>query len=167
MANDPGSFLWKLQRRFQKMFGFTLPLFYGRGLLNCRSVCFNILAGYWSHQIHLLDNFGLIPYRRPIITVGENVRKCHSYLYLMYLHSGKTNTHRKEAKADHGGGRGCTAAVHTRADAVWLSTSDTLLLFLTAFRIWDTYKDSFARYRKKELQIVDWNIMGKYDSNMQ
>jgi hypothetical protein len=30
-ANEKGSLVYKIQKRFQKMFGFTLPLFYGRG----------------------------------------------------------------------------------------------------------------------------------------
>jgi 2-acylglycerol O-acyltransferase 2 len=27
--------VFRLQKKFQKMFGFTLPLFYGRGIFNC------------------------------------------------------------------------------------------------------------------------------------
>lgn len=32
--------VWRLQKRFQKMFGFTLPLFYGRGIFNCEQARF-------------------------------------------------------------------------------------------------------------------------------
>jgi len=35
MANEKGTTTYALQRKFQSMFGFTLPLFHGRGLLNC------------------------------------------------------------------------------------------------------------------------------------
>lgn len=41
-----------IQRRFQKMMGFAPCLFYGRGLISCRSR-------------------GLLPYASPITTVGE------------------------------------------------------------------------------------------------
>jgi len=30
-ANNKGTVLYKVQKKFQKIFGFTLPLFYGRG----------------------------------------------------------------------------------------------------------------------------------------
>jgi hypothetical protein len=30
-ANEKGSLVYKLQKNFQNIFGFTLPLFYGRG----------------------------------------------------------------------------------------------------------------------------------------
>ncbi|GFZ47336.1 diacylglycerol O-acyltransferase [Saitozyma sp. JCM 24511] len=49
LANDKGSMVWRLQKRFQKMFGFTLPLFYGRGIFNY--------------------NYGLMPFRHPIVSV--------------------------------------------------------------------------------------------------
>lgn len=49
MPNEKGTTLYALQRKFQSVFGFTLPLFHGRGLLNY--------------------NFGLMPYRRTIVSV--------------------------------------------------------------------------------------------------
>jgi len=49
MPNDPGTTVYKLQQKFKSVFGFTLPLFHGRGLLNY--------------------NLGLMPYRRQIIAV--------------------------------------------------------------------------------------------------
>jgi hypothetical protein len=30
-ANEKGSLVYKIQKNFQNVFGFTLPLFYGRG----------------------------------------------------------------------------------------------------------------------------------------
>ncbi|KZS94498.1 DAGAT-domain-containing protein [Sistotremastrum niveocremeum HHB9708] len=55
MPNERGTWVYSLQKQFQKMFGFTLPLFHGRGLLNY--------------------NFGLMPYRRSIvIVVGKPIR---------------------------------------------------------------------------------------------
>lgn len=37
MPNNKGTTLYTLQKKFQNAFGFTLPLFHGRGLLNCTS----------------------------------------------------------------------------------------------------------------------------------
>ncbi|KAI6130195.1 diacylglycerol acyltransferase-domain-containing protein [Pisolithus croceorrhizus] len=59
MPNEKGTTIYALQKRFQKMFGFTLPLFHGRGLMNY--------------------NLGLLPYRRRIVSViGRpiRIRKC-------------------------------------------------------------------------------------------
>ncbi|KAG6827779.1 hypothetical protein H0H92_010472 [Tricholoma furcatifolium] len=49
MPNERGTTIYALQRKFQSIFGFTLPLFHGRGLLNY--------------------NLGLMPYRRRIVSV--------------------------------------------------------------------------------------------------
>lgn len=35
MPNEKGTTIYVLQKKFQSMFGFTLPLFHGRGMLNC------------------------------------------------------------------------------------------------------------------------------------
>jgi hypothetical protein len=42
MPNEKGTTLYKIQKKFQNMFGFTLPLFHGRGLLNCEIHCYLI-----------------------------------------------------------------------------------------------------------------------------
>ncbi|KXN91105.1 Diacylglycerol O-acyltransferase 2B [Leucoagaricus sp. SymC.cos] len=49
MPNEKGTTVYALQKLFQSIFGFTLPLFHGRGLLNY--------------------NLGLLPYRRRIVVV--------------------------------------------------------------------------------------------------
>ncbi|KAL9713380.1 diacylglycerol O-acyltransferase 1 [Leucoagaricus gongylophorus] len=49
MPNEKGTTVYMLQKKFQSIFGFTLPLFHGRGLLNY--------------------NLGLLPYRRRIVVV--------------------------------------------------------------------------------------------------
>jgi 2-acylglycerol O-acyltransferase 2 len=36
MPNEKGTTVYALQKKFQGVFGFTLPLFHGRGLLNCK-----------------------------------------------------------------------------------------------------------------------------------
>jgi hypothetical protein len=38
MPNEKGTTLYKIQKKFQNVFGFTLPLFHGRGILNCESL---------------------------------------------------------------------------------------------------------------------------------
>ncbi|KAJ2917075.1 hypothetical protein MD484_g3357, partial [Candolleomyces efflorescens] len=55
MPNEKGTAVYTLQKKFQSIFGFTLPLFHGRGLLNY--------------------NVGLMPYRRRIVAViGKPIR---------------------------------------------------------------------------------------------
>ncbi|KAL8284227.1 hypothetical protein RQP46_004976 [Phenoliferia psychrophenolica] len=49
LSNERGTRLYKLQKRFQAAFGFTLPIFFGRGIFNY--------------------NMGLMPYRHPIVSV--------------------------------------------------------------------------------------------------
>jgi hypothetical protein len=38
MPNEKGTTLYKVQKKFQNVFGFTLPLFHGRGILNCEFI---------------------------------------------------------------------------------------------------------------------------------
>ncbi|KDN49573.1 putative diacylglycerol acyltransferase type 2b [Tilletiaria anomala UBC 951] len=49
LSNEKGTAVYAFQKRFQSVFGFTLPLFHGRGIFN----------------YHL----GLLPYRHPIVSV--------------------------------------------------------------------------------------------------
>ena len=69
MPNEKGTTVYKLQRKFQSVFGFTLPLFHGRGLLNCMS--FRIFPCEMLPDALCLDNVGLMPYRRRIVAVSE------------------------------------------------------------------------------------------------
>ncbi|PWN47940.1 diacylglycerol-acyltransferase, partial [Violaceomyces palustris] len=55
LSNEEGTKVYHLQKRFQAIFGFTLPLFHGRGIFNY--------------------NIGLMPYRHPIVSViGRPIR---------------------------------------------------------------------------------------------
>lgn len=101
MPNDKGTAIYALQKRFQKMFGFTLPLFHGRGLMNY--------------------NLGLLPYRHRIVSVIGRP-----------IHIGKCEKPSLEE----------VVRVQTR-----------YIEELT--RIWNTYKDEFAKTRKRELSIID------------
>ncbi|KAI5478556.1 diacylglycerol acyltransferase [Pseudohyphozyma bogoriensis] len=49
LSNERGTRLYLLQKRFQAAFGFTLPIFFGRGIFNY--------------------SMGLMPYRHPIVSV--------------------------------------------------------------------------------------------------
>ncbi len=42
MPNERGTAVFTIQKKFQSMFGFTLPLFHGRGMLNC--ICLSSTA---------------------------------------------------------------------------------------------------------------------------
>ncbi|KIM44385.1 hypothetical protein M413DRAFT_431336 [Hebeloma cylindrosporum] len=101
MPNEKGTTIYALQRKFQSIFGFTLPLFHGRGLLNY--------------------NLGLMPYRKQIIAViGKpiHVTKCDK----------------------------------PTLEEV-MSVQQRYIEELT--RIWNTYKDTFAKARLRELSIID------------
>jgi len=101
MANEKGTTIYALQRKFQSIFGFTLPLFHGRGLLNY--------------------NLGLMPYRRQIVAViGRpiHVEKCEKPSI-------------EEIK---------------RVQENYIEE---------LMRIWNAYKDVFAKARLRELSIID------------
>ncbi|OJT07156.1 Diacylglycerol O-acyltransferase 2B [Trametes pubescens] len=120
MPNEKGTTLYTLQKKFQNVFGFTLPLFHGRGLLNY--------------------NLGLMPYRKRIVAViGRpiHVVQCDKP-------SLEEIRHVQEQYID---------------ELMWC-------VFLFGFlwrrrplkavrRIWNTYKDDFARTRTRELSIIE------------
>ncbi|KAG0146313.1 hypothetical protein CROQUDRAFT_657465 [Cronartium quercuum f. sp. fusiforme G11] len=55
LSNAEGTWLFTLQKKFQAAFGFTLPVFHGRGVFNY--------------------SLGLLPYRHPIVSVvGKPIR---------------------------------------------------------------------------------------------
>lgn len=51
LSNEEGTKIFALQKKFQAVFGFTLPFFHGRGLFNY--------------------SIGIMPYRHPIVSVGK------------------------------------------------------------------------------------------------
>jgi len=101
MPNEKGTTVYALQKKFQSVFGFTLPLFHGRGLLNY--------------------NLGLMPYRRRIVSVIGNP--------VHVIQSDKPTLEEI------------------------MSTQKLYIEELT--RIWNTYKDEFAKARTRELNIID------------
>ncbi|KAG8953573.1 diacylglycerol O-acyltransferase 1 [Tulasnella sp. 419] len=101
LANDKGTTVYKLQKKFQNIFGFTLPLFHGRGLFTY--------------------NVGLLPFRHPIISViGHPIE--------VKQHDNPTREYVEEIQTKY---------------------IDELM------RIWDTYKDQFAKQRRRELMLID------------
>jgi 2-acylglycerol O-acyltransferase 2 len=107
MPNEKGTIIYEFQKRFQAIFGFTLPLFHGRGILN----------------YHL----GLMPYRRRIVSVIGRPIRCEK----------------------------CEKPTMEEVTHVQQQYITELM------RIWDTYKDVFARQRKRELSIIDYSNRSK------
>ena len=71
MPNEKGTAVYTLQKKFQSIFGFTLPLFHGRGLLNCELLGFREVVFCSDDAGFLIDNVGLMPYRRRIVAVSK------------------------------------------------------------------------------------------------
>ncbi|KAH9167488.1 DAGAT-domain-containing protein [Lactarius sanguifluus] len=86
MPNEKGTTLYKIQKKFQNVFGFTLPLFHGRGILN------------FGRPVHV---------KKMNSPTVEQIREVQE-AYIAEL-----------------------------------------------MRIWNTYKDEFARTRRRELSIID------------
>ncbi|KAJ9106777.1 hypothetical protein QFC20_003961 [Naganishia adeliensis] len=100
-ANNRGTTVYKIQKQFQKLFGFTLPLFHGRGLFNY--------------------NLGLMPFRHPIVSVV---------------------------------GR----PIHVKKNVdppVALLEEYQKEYIEELMRIWEAYKDIYARNRTRELRLVE------------
>ena len=70
MPNQKGTTLYTLQKKFQNAFGFTLPLFHGRGLLNCAFNGLTVKEVPCTEAIDTADNLGLMPYRKRIVAVS-------------------------------------------------------------------------------------------------
>lgn len=151
LANEKGSTVWKLQKGFQKIFGFTLPLFHGRGIFNY-NLGLMVSAGVgcvWRslYQIALT----LQPFRHPIVSVSK-------YNIL---------SPRPRPRPDRQAGTSvlvCNAnapvgrPIDVRKDN---NPSDEYVQEVHAqyidelVRIWDKYKDLYAKTRTRELRVVD------------
>ncbi|KAG8898430.1 diacylglycerol O-acyltransferase 1, partial [Tulasnella sp. 417] len=93
LSNEKGTTIYKMQKTFQRIFGFTLPLFHGRGLLTY--------------------NVGLLPFRHPIVSVvGRPIAVTQS--------DKPTKEYMEQIQAQY---------------------------IEELMRIWDTYKDTYARER--------------------
>lgn len=84
MPNEKGTTIYALQKKFQSAFGFTLPLFHGRGLLNCMVV---ILSSARVTEPCLTDNLGLLPYRRRIVAVSKYTHMLSRDMVAMMLYT--------------------------------------------------------------------------------
>ncbi|KAF9016180.1 DAGAT-domain-containing protein [Hymenopellis radicata] len=101
MPNERGTAIFSIQKKFQSVFGFTLPLFHGRGMLNYST--------------------GLLPYRRRIVVVT---------------------------------GRPIRVTKYEKPDIEEVRRIQNLYI-AELTRIWETYKNEFAKARKRELNIID------------
>ncbi|KAF9038596.1 diacylglycerol acyltransferase-domain-containing protein [Panaeolus papilionaceus] len=97
MPNEKGTLVYNFQRKFQSIFGFTLPFFHGRGLLNCTLV--------------LPDLFSLVG--RPIHVTQSDKPTLEEVMKIQKLYIEELE------------------------------------------RIWNTYKDTFAKTRVRELSIIE------------
>ncbi|KAJ7607837.1 DAGAT-domain-containing protein [Mycena polygramma] len=152
MPNERGTTVYKLQEKFKAVFGFTLPLFHGRGLLNY--------------------NLGLMPYRRQIVAViGRpiHVTQTENPSLEEVMRIQKLYIEELERCVN-------SAAIailsscpfllcHGRLETL-ISSIDPSSLPLPlplSYRdsnvfhdsIWHTYKDVFAKARTRELSIID------------
>ena len=106
LSNEEGTKIYALQKKFQAVFGFTLPFFHGRGLFNY--------------------SVGLMPYRHPIVSVGKFVeldmgrwreeRNCSPCLF--WRNSGQANTRQAESESEQRGDRRGAEPIHRRVDEV-------------------------------------------------
>ncbi|KAF9012972.1 diacylglycerol-acyltransferase [Hymenopellis radicata] len=100
LPNEPGTPIFKFQKKFQSIFGFTVPIIHGRGMLNYTT--------------------GLLPHRTPVHTVfGRPIPVTKN-----------PNPEQEEV---------------LRLHEVYM---EELL------RIWDKYKDVYAKDRKKEMTFI-------------
>ncbi|KAG7094327.1 hypothetical protein E1B28_007926 [Marasmius oreades] len=101
MHNEKGTTVYAIQKKFQAVFGWTLPLFHGRGLLNY--------------------NLGLLPYRRQIVVVVGKP-----------IHVKQSDKPQIE------------------------DVMEVQKLYIDELtRIWNSYKDQFAKARTRELSIIE------------
>ncbi|BEI85069.1 hypothetical protein CcaverHIS002_0504700 [Cutaneotrichosporon cavernicola] len=101
LSNEKGTTVFKLQKGFQKIFGFTLPLFHGRGIFNY--------------------SLGLMPYRHPIVSVvGRPIDVVQS--------NNPSDEYVQEVHAQY---------------------------IEELMRIWDKYKDIYAKTRTRELRVIE------------
>nr|BBA16945.1 diacylgycerol acyltransferase isoform 1 [Rhodosporidiobolus fluvialis] len=100
LSNSRGTRLYKAQKKFQALFGFTLPIFFGRGLFNY--------------------NMGLMPYRHPIVSVV-----------------------------------GRPISVTQKDNPTNADLDEVQQRYITELkRIWEDYKEVYAKSRTKELNII-------------
>jgi 2-acylglycerol O-acyltransferase 2 len=119
LVNEEGTKIHRFQKTFQKIFGFTLPLFHGRGI--------------WI-------SIGLLPYRHPIVSVGEcfSILLYHCLSNLPLLIVGRPIETKKNPNP--------TKAELEEYQKKYIEELE---------RIWHQWKDAYAANRTKELTIVD------------
>lgn len=156
MPNEKGTTVYALQKKFQSLFGFTLPLFHGRGLLNCTSPTGKSETTLTAPSA---DNLGLMPYRRRIVAVSESKhysQVCRPPDPLGPPAVGKPIHVEKCDKP--------SIEEVMRVQKMYIEELTRCVAYFMACRrlvlnlwcrIWNTYKDEFAKARLRELNIID------------
>lgn len=161
MPNEKGTTVYALQKKFQSMFGFTLPLFHGRGLLNCAlyTIPYPFLpVDALIPHLPFVDNLGLMPYRRRIVSVSESF--CDFQILHLQTLTSTVGRPIHTQQCD----RPSIEEV-TRVQTLYIEELTRSVRFfrcglssrpsLDSHRIWNTYKDEFAKTRTRELSIID------------
>ena len=146
MPNQRGTMIYAFQRKFQSIFGFTLPLFHGRGLFNCVFLFASfpsvlpILSGWRG-----IDGLPTTDHRRPWVAVFLYFD--WGFMLTFYVSVGKP-IHVERCEKP-------TLEEQTRVQQRYI---EELTRFVSIFppllgwnwrewgRIWNTYKDTFARH---------------------
>lgn len=69
-----------MQKKVTKVIGFSPPFFHGRGIFQY--------------------TFGLMPYRKPIVTVGKSLQLFYYYFITIYIFSGETDRRQAIGETD-------------------------------------------------------------------
>jgi 2-acylglycerol O-acyltransferase 2 len=163
IPNEKGTPLYTIQKKFQNVFGLTLPLFHGRDTqlwsFHCRLFTIRQLTA-------LSDNWGLLPYRRQIIAVSESPVVLLVQPAMEWTLTSRdswaacpcSEDEQPDHRADQGGARGIYNGALAVSGARFLIPKVTDFRFCSkdlVRRIWNTFKDEFARTRRRELSIID------------
>jgi Diacylglycerol acyltransferase len=158
MPNEKGTTLYKIQKKFQNIFGFTLPLFHGRGILNC---------GFIQPSRHILPKLTMLQITgacfRTADRSSQSVSLSRSHVnneqrILISPNSWPSRSCSKDGQSnrrtDQRGARGVYRGTYA-VSGVHTASLPKPLIIVSIRRIWNKYKDEFARTRRRELNIID------------
>lgn len=151
------------RKSFSPCSGLHYHYFMGGVYLIVRCLLRNIIYLTTIDHTCPLDNLGLMPYRRRIVSVSK-----WSLILCMMIHlyqsdrilSWKPDTCNTVWQTNTRRNHVYSKIVHRGVDTVRPSPSTVIQLLLLNMRldsIWNTYKDEFAKARTRELNIVDWS----------
>lgn len=142
---DGDSVLDTVRSLLKRYCGISFPLFYGRGLFNCKSgdTCADNLE-HWSLIFGNVDDFGLVPYRKPITIIGkwEMGQRKDIYWYSWYIALVGHPITMPQLNKDQ---------VEPTKEQV-LEVQELYIKALTG--LYDKYKDIYAKDREQDLEII-------------